>query len=296
MAHNTHSDFVSASTQNIIQYMTPSTGIPFVMQCAPGFIASGTDWFIASNGMMGCECTIGDMKEKPEFGYPYFCRIRNAMQYGTDIDDYVSKMLDNNAGDYACGWMFGDARTNEIALLELGKTQHSLKRTHNGVFYGMNSAIDYKVRSLDTDDVDIYDLNTSSGSRNSRLDFLLNTKYYGKLNRETAKTILADHYDSHTNTTEKSDRGVCSHSEVVNEDDEWDYSYPYGCTDGKVVDSDYAMQMRFEARFGSSCGREFNANKYIDKHPSFEAWKGVLPNFRDLHWIGISHNKHETHI
>lgn len=287
MAHNTHSDFVSAQTQNIIQYMTPSQGTPFVMQCAPGFIASGSDWFLCANGMIGCECTIGDMKEKPEFGYPYFCRIRMAMQYGTDIDDYVRIMTDNNAGDYACSWMFGDIRTNEIALLELGKNHSSLKRTHNGVFYGMNTVMDYKVRALDTKDADFYDLSTSSGSRNSRLDFLLNTKYYGRINKEVAKSILADHYDSHINKDKRSSRGICSHSEMVDEDEEWDYSYPYGCTDGKVVDTELAKNMNFEARFGSSCGRTFNAKEYIERHPSFEAWKGILQNFYDYEWQTI---------
>jgi len=287
MAHNTHSDFVSANTQNIIQYMTPTTGTPFVMQCAPGFIASGSDWFICANGMIGCECTIGDMREKPEFGYPYFCRIRMAMQYGNTIDEYVEKMLDNNAGDYACSWMFGNIHTNEIALLELGKHNYSLKRTYNGVYYGMNSVLDYKVRLLDTNDKDLYDLSTSSGSRNSRLDFLLNKEYYGRLDRHNAKTILADHYDSYTNKTHRSERGLCSHNEVVNEDEEWDYSYPYGCTDGKVVDAKQAANMSFDGRFGSSCGRIFNANKYIDRHPSFESWRGILPNFYDYDWIKI---------
>jgi hypothetical protein len=287
MAHNTHSDFVSGNVQNIIQYMTPTNGIPFVMQCAPGFVASGSDWFICENGMMGCECTIGEIKEKPEFGYPYFCRIRKAMQYGNNIDEYISIMNDHNAGDYACSWMFGDCRTNEIALLELGKNNQSIQRTMSGVYFGMNSAIDFKVRTLDTTDDDIYDLSTSSGSRNSRLDYLLNTKYYGKLNLKVAKIILADHYDSHTDKIRRNPRAICSHSEVINEDDKWDYSYPHGCIDGKVVDSALAKQMMFEGRFGSSCGRTFNAEKYIDRHPAFKEWKGVLSNFYSYDWIQI---------
>jgi len=287
MAHNTHSDFISGNTQCIVQYMTPSTGVPFVMQCAPGFVASGSDWFICENGMMGCECTIGDMKEKPEFGYPYFCRIRTAMQYGNSIDDYVRIMMDNNAGDYACSWMFGDTRTNEISLLELGKTQYALNRTHSGVFYGMNSAIDYKIRALDTNDNDIHDLSTSSGARNSRLDFLLNKEYYGRLNRDTAKTILADHYDSYVNKVSPSYRTICNHIEVINEDEKWDYSYPYGCTDGKVVDAALAKDMMFEGRFGSSCGRVFSASKYIDRHPAFESWRDILPNFPRYNWVSL---------
>lgn len=287
MAHNTHTDFVSAKTQNIIQYMTPSKGTPFAMQCSPGFIASGTDWFLCANGMIGCECTIGDTKDKPSFGFPYFCRIRTAMQYGNSIEDYIRIMLDQNAGDYACSWMFGNTQTNEIALLELGKTRHSIKRTYNGVYYGMNSAMDPVVRLLDTNDADIYDIRTSSGSRNSRLDYLLNTKFYGRIDRIVAKEILADHYDSHTNKIQRSSRGICNHCEMVDEDVEWDYSYPYGCTDGKVIDSTYAGKWMFEARFGSSCGRVFHANKYIERHPAFKSWKDILPNFYAYPWTTI---------
>jgi len=293
MAHNTHSDFVSGFMQNIVQYMTPSRGTPFVMQCAPGFIASGTDWFICKNGMVGCECTIGDMKEKPEFGYPYYCRIRMAMQYGNSIDDYIQIMLDHNAGDYACSWMFGNLGTNEIALLELGKNNYSIQRTISGVYYGMNSAVDYKVRTLDTNDADIRDLSTSSGSRNSRLDYLLNTKYYGVLDKENAKIILADHYDSLLNKVQMGPRGICNHGEVEVCDNlegecdfsKWETTYPYGCTDGKVGDSEMMEKLEFEGRFGSSCGREFDANEYIRDHGLYSAWSDVLTSVPRNDWV-----------
>jgi hypothetical protein len=122
---------------------------------------------------------------------------------------------------------------------------------------------------------------------------LLNTKYYGRLTKDIAKTILADHYDSHTNTVRRSSRNICSHSEVIDEDEDWDYSYPYGCTDGKVVDSELAANLQFEARFGSSCGREFNAEKYIDRHPAFEAWRGILQNFYKYDWTTIESLRRE---
>ena len=75
MGHTSHSDLVSASLYNIILYMIPDKGVPFLMQTAPGCIASGTDWFITKIGIIGCETTIGDISYRPIFDnkhHPYF--------------------------------------------------------------------------------------------------------------------------------------------------------------------------------------------------------------------------------
>ena len=92
------------------------------------------------------------IKEKPEFGLPYFCRIRECTQYGDSLEDYKRIMMRDNAGDYACGWLFGDTKSGEIMLLELGLHQVGCERTKNGVFYGSNGVHDDRLRDAETKD------------------------------------------------------------------------------------------------------------------------------------------------
>lgn len=215
MAHNTHSHFIEAKLQNIILYITPSKGSSFVMQCSPGFIASGTDWFLSKTGIIGCETTISEINYKLSFGTPYFCRLRQAIQYGKTLDDYVDIMLKKNAGDYACSWLFGNIHTNEIMLFELGLKKHAIRRTTDGVYYGMNSAIDFELRTTETNDKTMFDLTSSSGSRNARLNQLLNNEYYGKINLQNAQLILSDHFDSSLGKSVMNARSVCKHAELT---------------------------------------------------------------------------------
>ena len=284
MAHNSHSSFLEGRFMHIVMYLKPSRGIPFMMQTCAGFIASVTDWFICESGIIGCETTIGDINYNPSFGSPFFCRIREAMQYGRSLDDYVEIMMKDNAGDYACSWQFGNVNTGEIMLFELGLENYSIQRTKNGVFYGMNSAIDFKIRSLETNDNEFYDLETSSGSRNYRLNQLLNEKYYGKISRDNAKTILADHYDMYLGISQMNGRSLCKHLE--NEISKDDVNL-FGAVDGKVVDSKMAKKMKFLGRFGSSCGRIFKKSKFLKKYPEYEKWRPYLVDFPKTEWITL---------
>ena len=288
MAHNTHCNFVCAQSFFIVLYITPSEGSPFIMQTAAGMISSTTDWFLCSTGIIGCETTISSVNFDPIFGSPYFCRIRKAMQYGKTLDDYVDIMLKNNAGDYASSWQFGDINTGEIMLLELGLKKHSMERTRDGVFYGMNSAMDFALRSEETTEKTHFDIKTSSGSRNARFNQLLNNTYYGKINTENAKKILSDHYDSFLHKEKMGSRNICKHTEMDPEKGMRGSYYPFGCTDGKVVDSDLAKNLFFYGRFGSSCGRVFNAKEHIRKHPEYDYMTGILEDFPKTDWTLLS--------
>lgn len=285
MGHNTHADYLTGQIQNIVLHIKPSKGHYFVMQTCPGYIASGIDWFICSTGIIGCETTISGIIYKPEFGAPYFLRIRQAMQYGKSIDDYVEIMLKDNAGDYACSWLLGDINTNEIALFELGLKKHSIERTKNGVYYGMNTAIDFELRSTETNDKDLFNVEKSSGARNFRFNQLLNETYYGKINTSNAKKILSDHYDVFLHKDEMNSRSICKHSEY----DEGKFTgkpyYPFGCTDAKVVDSKLAKQLHFIGRFGNCCGKTFNIKKHVKKHPEYQDWLDYMEIYPKRKWI-----------
>jgi hypothetical protein len=285
MAHNTHTDFVSGSLLNIIIKVEPTDGHAFVIQTAPGYIASSTDWFLCSSGIIGCETTISKVTFEPDFkkGHPYFCRIRNVMQYAKTLDECGELMVKHNAGDYACSWLFGNIATNEIMMLELGSQTHSIQKTLNGVFYGMNSVMDLKLRNTETNDYDHTNELTSVGARNSRLNHLLNEEYAGKINIQNAKRIISDHYDAHFARVEMTSRTICKHSEL----DEHTEFKPIGCTDAKVTDAKCAAKMEFYGIFGSACGRKFNAKEHIRNHPKYKHWAPYLKDFKKYKWTKL---------
>ena len=288
MVHNTHSDLASGFVCNVVMRMLPYGKIPFVMQTSPGLVCSSADWFLTSAGIIGCETTISTPNYDADFqhGVPYFFRIRKAMETGKTLDDYVSIMEKQNAGDYPCSWLLGDTNIGTIMRLELTKTAISVATTNDGVYYGMNSAVSPEVRLLETDDTGLNDLMKSSGSRNSRLDYLLMEKYYGKINTTNAKKIIADHYDAGKNQYRMGIRGICKHRECE-EGAEFSLS---GATDGKVVDSKMAKELTFEGIFGSSCGRSFKRKDYMKKMEDpkqSKLWKEALQDVPKYDWVEL---------
>ena len=259
MAHNTHSDYASGFISNIVMHVHPSAPdtFPFVMQTLPGLVCSSTDWFISESGIIGCETTISRINYIPDFekGVPYFFRIRKAMETGKTLDDYVSIMMKQNAGDYACSWLFGDINRGEIMRFELGKNTHGIARTEDGLFYGMNSAFNKELATKETDDTELNDPTTINGSRNARLNQLLNAK---KLDLKYAKKVLADHYDCKDQMVRKGMRGICKHKECEKGED---YKIA-GTVDGKVTNTTLARKLKFIGRMGSSCGRIFLRKDY----------------------------------
>jgi len=290
MGHSTYCDFVTGYSQNIVVYITPppDQGFPFVMQSMPGYISSTTDWFICSTGIVGCETTISSIDYTPDFekGTPYFCRIRHAMQYAQTLDQYENIMTKNNAGDYACSWLFGDTKTGEIMVLELGLEHTATKRTHNGVYYGMNSAIDPVLRTAETNDRSVEDLKTSSGARSARFQTLLLDTYYGKIDISIGKKVLADHYDPYLNKDNPGKRSICSHTELSKEGS-FPY-YPHGAIDCKLTDSAMARQMAFYAKWGRPCGQPFHAKTFLRQHPEYAHYSQVLEDFPVGEWTKIS--------
>lgn len=288
MAHNTHCNLVLGSLSNVVLYVYPTKGYAFCMQTCPGMICSSMDWFVCANGMIGCETTISDIHYRPVFGAPYYCRIRECMQYRDSLDEYATTMKQDNAGDYACSWLFGDTRTGEIMLCELGLRKHSIEKTRNGVFYGMNSAIDPVLRLAETTDTAFDDISQSSGARRARLEYLLTEKYAGKITASNAKLVLADHYDVFHDRVERGLRGICKHTELTPENKKRTPFYPHGAIDGKVVNTEMARRMSFLGKFGASCGRSFRAKAYLKQHPEYEAWRDHLVDLPNQPWTLLS--------
>jgi len=62
-------------------------------------------------------------------GIPEFIRARKAMQYSSSIDEFAKWMSEGNNGGYANTWLVADRKSNEVASLELGLKNVTLRRT-----------------------------------------------------------------------------------------------------------------------------------------------------------------------
>jgi hypothetical protein len=129
MGHNSWDDYIMGQRWNIILHIHPSKGERILMQTAPGFIHSGTDFAINSAGIVISETTIGNFAGFDVNGIPEFQRARKAAQYSESLDDFVDIMMAGNNGGYANSWLVGDVDTGEIGKLELGLINVSFYRS-----------------------------------------------------------------------------------------------------------------------------------------------------------------------
>lgn len=266
MAHNSFTDYVDGQYSNIVLDLNPSNGYRFIMQTSPCWIWSGTDFFITAAGIIGTETTIGGfLPYEPK--YPVGYRIRTAMQYGSNLDDYAKILIHNNSGDYANSWLFGDINNNEIMRVELGLKYYSISKTKNGYFIGFNAAFDPRIRNLECINSGFYDIRRHQGARRVRLTDLIKQNK-GKINIDIAKKIIADHYDVYLKKNNNPcSRTVCSHydydmREYMSQADRPKPFAPHGAVDGIVCDSEHARKMSFIGRFGNSCGLPFDKTKF----------------------------------
>jgi hypothetical protein len=119
-AHNSFDNFIDGQYFNIMLDITPNekNANRILMQASPGWISSGTDYYVTSNGFICTETTIGGFI-KYTLKDPICCRIRQAMQYAKTLDECTSYLTTNNSGDYANSWLIGDTNTNTIMRIEL---------------------------------------------------------------------------------------------------------------------------------------------------------------------------------
>ena len=287
-AHNSFVDYVDGQFFNIILDLNPEKGHRFIMQTAPCWIWSGTDFFVTAKGIIGTETTIGGFIPY-EKRYPVGYRIRQAMQYGNTLDDYCEILLKENSGDYANSWLFGDTNTNEILRIELGLKYHNIERTKNGFFIGFNSVYDNRIRNLEVINSGFYDIRRHQGARMVRLGDLMD-EYKGKLNIEVAKKIISDHYDVYLKKDNNPcSRTVCSHydldaREYMSQSDRPKPYSPRGAVDGIVCDTKLAKNMSFIGRFGNACGIPFIAKEFFKQHRQYERFAPYIKDRLTQPW------------
>lgn len=153
IGHVTWWPLTLAEQTNVMLDLKPASGHRVLMQSYPGGIESGTDWYQNDAGIVLTETTI-DQSPFNRQGTPVAYRARKAIQYGDSIDKVVEYLGAKNNGLYTNEWLIGDARTNEIAMFELGTYKTRLYRSSKdewfggteGFYWGDNNAKDVSVR------------------------------------------------------------------------------------------------------------------------------------------------------
>jgi len=286
VAHNLWYEYMFCRKWNIILDVNPDNGNRFITQAFPGWIFGGTDFWINSAGLVVVETTMSGFEGFDPEGIPEFQRIRKALQYANSIDSFVDIMLKGNNGGYANDWLIGDTKTGEIARLELALKNPNLRRTFDGYYTGSNVAQDPKVRREEAKGMDYNDMRSSPNGRWARWQQLMRDNY-GKIDRDVAKRLLADHYDTYEEAYNPGSRTLCGHVEYDPLGlPEWGWGpyYPGGAIDAKVTDSEWASQMKFHAKFGHSCDIPFLAEPFLKAHPEYKWQEPYLKDFPSFPW------------
>jgi len=273
IAHNTWAGYAGDIYWNVIFHVEPRRGNEILYQSTGGCIWSGQDWIMNDAGLMVCETTLPGMNVYNIDGIPIFVRIRYAMQYTDNINDWLKVMTYKGNGAYADEWLAGDAKTGEICSLQLGCYHWDIVRTFNGFIGSSNYPKGPGVRLETT--YNWTDSTTSGFCRNQRWQ-QLRDEYYGDIDVELGKIMLADHYDTLLGIEAPSGRTICGHGEV---EPEWDYD-PSGAYDGKVTSSSLVYPgLGMWGRWGHPCGTAFIVDDFLEEHPEY-AWQ--LPYLHDL--------------
>lgn len=299
MAHNSFTPFENGNYENVIVDIVPENGNSFIMQTEPGYIHSMTDFYETKigegKGLMITETTIGGFCAYDSAGAPEFVRIRYAAQYAKSLDDFVEKFWINNNGGYANTWLVGDIETNEIMRFEAGLKFYNIDKTSDGYFAGFNAPLDPRIRNFECSNSGFADIRRHQGARQVRIPQLME-QYKGEIDEELAQKILADHYDVYLNKENPCSRTVCSHYEL---DDRAFMSQPgrpmpfqpRGAVDGMTATSSDAEQLILWGRWGSSCGKEFDGEKFLEKNPQYEYLRPFLKDRPSQPWTKFGNNE-----
>ena len=159
IGHVTWWPLTLAEQTNVMLDIKPASGHRMLIQSYPGGIESGTDWYQNDAGVVLTETTIQQTPFNVQ-GTPVAFRARAAIQYSSNIDEVVQHLGTRNNGLYTNEWIIGDAKTNEIAIYDLGTNHTRLWRSSKnewfgdtpGFYWGDNNAKDLTVRLEDYPD------------------------------------------------------------------------------------------------------------------------------------------------
>jgi hypothetical protein len=243
----------------------PQSGNRMLIELQAGMIWSGTEFYMNEAGLVVGETTLGDAPYQ-WLNVPAFVRIRKAVQYANTIDDFANIMLTDTNGAYCGDYMVCDAKNNEAGIIELGSYEYELWRSDNGFHGSCNFPWDPEVRA---------EMNEPGGwdhgcyPRYYRLAQIA-AKYKGEIDSWTAQRALGDHWDTVEEKENKYHWTLCGHVENAS-------GYPHGSLDGKVANRSMVLNHEIWARFGHSCGEDFDAAQHAKDCPDY-----AYENLRDM--------------
>jgi hypothetical protein len=284
MGHNAWTNYVVGTRWNIIFDLQPAAGSRMLMDGLPGVIASDDDFGVNSAGILITETTITQFEGWDPAGKPEFARARKAMQYSRSIEDFVRIMLDGNNGGYANDWLVGDNKTGEIALLELGLKNHSVRRTRDGCLFGANFPDSPQLTKEETK-FDNARKESSPNARKARWEQLL-AQHKGQIDLDLARAFETDDLDVITGKHGHDERTLCGRVEISPRGaPEWDWApfYPGGTVQSKVIDSTLAAQMALWGQIGHH-GSDFLVEPFLKEHPEYHWMRGSLRDLKCQPW------------
>jgi len=238
--------------------LVPRQGNRIFMQLTAGMIWSGTEYYVNSAGIVAAETTLG-VGAHQWGGTAAFVRVRKAVQYAGSIDEFRDIMLQDTNGAYCSDYLLADAKTNEVAVLELGGRTWALTRTMDGFLPSCNYPWDPQVAA---------EMGETQGAAHGcwprwvrLLDLAAEER--GNITVEFGKMALGDHFDVSVGYERPGSFSLCGHGENTTR------GYPHGSQDGKVTNRTMASRMQVWARFGHSCGRPFLVEDQQALHPDY---------------------------
>jgi hypothetical protein len=197
-------------------------------------------------------------------------------------------MRTGNNGGYACSWLVGDSKTNEIAKIELTCNNVAFYRSMDGYYDGENFVDDSKMIREDclTSRWDVanggywpftFNCANSSSFRRMRWLALLDANK-GAVDIDKAKEFLSDQIDPLTGEYAPGPKTIMSRWEIY----AWPDAAPEGALDGMVATSELMATMSFWARFGHTDGTTFTWTEFFETEPYKTNFGWQKPYLRDL--------------
>jgi hypothetical protein len=268
MGHNFWWGYLTGEHWNVVLDIHPEKGNHFMMDAAPGFIESGTDWAINDKGLGLCETTISGIRGFDENGLPEFQRMRKAIQYGDSLDSLSHILKAGNNGGYANTWLMVDAKSNEIGKLELGLKNVIFSSSTDGYYYGANFPEDPKLIREETPD---YFDDGGSDTRKARWKKHLEADK-GKVDIGLAESYIADSYDVDSKQADGGGGALCGKGGGS------------GAINGKALSADDILRMQFWARMGIPDG----TNMVVANTRYSDAAKALMFDLNGQSWTLIS--------
>jgi hypothetical protein len=282
IGHESFTEFWNGQFMNVVLDITPTDGHRMVMQTSPGWIASMTDFWVTGGGMVVVETTMVGYEGYDTSKVPEYVRARNACQFATSIDEWVTLMDTQNNGGYANMWLIGDIKTGEIADYEEGLIYQNLQKKTDGWFFGDNAPEDPRIRNVESSDTGYNDVRQQTGARRVRWPQLL-AQHEGGIDAEIGQRMLGDTFDPYLGYINPSSRTICSHYDadpmyyVSDPNAVWNVPfYPAGSVDGKVTTAAAAEEMTMWGIFGRADGTPFDAKEFLRLHPQWNWGEDLL--------------------